>query len=79
MRQILFEDDETTVEGIKVKFKDGTLGRIGVEKDLILCAGAVNTPHLMLVSGLGPYEDLQKSRVTIFKLSIINLKKKEMK
>ncbi|XP_015123344.1 neither inactivation nor afterpotential protein G isoform X1 [Diachasma alloeum] len=65
--KILFDDDKKTVEGIKAKFKDGTLGRIAANDEVILCAGAVNTPHLMMVSGVGPFEELRQNQIPVIK------------
>ncbi|XP_011311229.1 neither inactivation nor afterpotential protein G [Fopius arisanus] len=65
--KILFEDDKKTVEGIKVKLQDGTLGTIAANDEVILCAGAVNTPHLMMVSGVGPFEELKQNRIPVIK------------
>lgn len=36
------------------------LERAGVGREVVLCAGAVNTPQLLLSSGIGPAQDLRR-------------------
>ena len=38
-----------------------------MNREVILCAGAVGTPQLLLLSGLGPAEDLQKLDIAVVK------------
>ena len=38
---------------------DGELKRASVEREIILCAGALETPKLLLLSGVGPSEHLR--------------------
>lgn len=38
---------------------------VGVRKELILCAGAINSPQLLLLSGIGPKEHLTKLNIPI--------------
>ncbi|KMQ88422.1 neither inactivation nor afterpotential protein g-like protein, partial [Lasius niger] len=60
--KILFKNNN--IEGIKVMYKNGSIGRIGVRKEVILCAGTINTPQLLLISGVGPISELEKHKVT---------------
>jgi len=60
--QILFKDKK--VDGIRVIYKNGSVGRISARNEVILCAGAVNTPQLLLISGVGPVDQLDKHKVT---------------
>lgn len=52
-------------EGIKVTYRDNSFGRINVRKEVILCAGAINTPQLLMLSGIGPANELNKFRIPI--------------
>jgi choline dehydrogenase len=38
---------------------DGALRSVGASRELILCAGAIHTPRLLLLSGVGPQADLE--------------------
>src|SRR5215470_16367768 len=37
---------------------DGKLRSVGASSELILCAGAIHSPRLLLLSGIGPHADL---------------------
>ncbi|XP_043264504.1 neither inactivation nor afterpotential protein G [Colletes gigas] len=54
---------DATVDGIKVIYKDGSVGKILAKKEVILCAGVINTPQLLLLSGIGSSEDLDKFQI----------------
>ncbi|XP_078052391.1 glucose dehydrogenase [FAD, quinone] isoform X2 [Augochlora pura] len=64
--KIFFKDGAmATVDGVKVIYKSGSIGRIGARKEVILCAGVINTPQLLMLSGIGPAEDLNKFQISI--------------
>lgn len=46
------------VTGVNVTLQDGTKHALRAKCETILCAGAVDTPRLMLLSGLGPKQQL---------------------
>ncbi len=45
--------------------QDGTARRANARREVILCGGAVNSPHLLMVSGIGPAAHLQESGVVV--------------
>jgi choline dehydrogenase-like flavoprotein len=50
--------------GVEVA-KDGRVSTIRASREVILCAGAINTPRLMLLSGMGPPDHLQSVGVSV--------------
>lgn len=55
--------DGKTCTGIKIKHK-GSVIDLKARKKVILSAGAINTPQLMLLSGIGPREELSRHGIT---------------
>jgi choline dehydrogenase len=41
--------------------------RVKANREVVLCGGAVATPHALLVSGIGPQEELSKAGVKVIK------------
>lgn len=56
--KINLSTDKKTTEGVTVKLQNGTTHKLTPKVETILCAGAVDTPRLMLLSGLGPKQQL---------------------
>lgn len=54
-RKLVFEG--TRAVGVEVE-RDGRIETLKAVREVILCAGAVGSPHLLLRSGIGPAEDL---------------------
>ena len=68
-RKLLFDGDRATA--VKVvdtdKFKTGDEIEIKARKEIILCAGTVSSPHILLLSGIGPAQDLKRSGIPLRK------------
>lgn len=43
--------------------------RVGARNEVILCAGAVGTPQVLLLSGVGPREELEEMNVEVVRES----------
>jgi choline dehydrogenase-like flavoprotein len=56
-----------TATGIDVTLQDETKLTLTARKETILCAGAIDTPRLMLLSGLGPKQQLQDLSIPVVK------------
>ena len=58
--QVLFNDKRAV--GVEY-VHGGRLYKIKAKKEVILSAGAVGSPHILLLSGVGPKEDLEEHGV----------------
>ncbi|GAA0980795.1 MULTISPECIES: GMC family oxidoreductase [Streptomyces violaceusniger group] len=52
-------DDTGRVTGVHVRTKDGEEILVRAETEVLVCAGAVDTPRLLMHSGIGPKADLE--------------------
>ena len=53
------------VVGVRVKLADGSVRTYRCEKEVILCAGAINSPKLLMLSGVGPAAVLDRANVKL--------------
>ena len=53
------------VSSIDITLQDGTKYALSAKCETILCAGAVDTPRLMLLSGLGPKSQLENLKIPV--------------
>lgn len=56
-----------TVVSVDVTTHGGMKRTVKASSEVILCAGAIDTPKLMLLSGLGPREDLRSINIPLVK------------
>uniref|UniRef100_A0A7M5VB69 Glucose-methanol-choline oxidoreductase N-terminal domain-containing protein n=1 Tax=Clytia hemisphaerica TaxID=252671 RepID=A0A7M5VB69_9CNID len=60
--------DEKTKEAKSVTFKkNGKFVTVSAKKEVILSAGAINSPQILMLSGVGPKEELEKHGISIIK------------
>ncbi|WP_449433305.1 choline dehydrogenase [Pseudomonas putida] len=50
--------------GVEVQHQ-GRVKTVGARKEVILCAGAFNTPKLLMLSGIGPADELRKHGIEV--------------
>ncbi|CAG9104742.1 unnamed protein product [Plutella xylostella] len=62
--KILFKPNTTEVTGILVN-KDGKDIEIYANKEVIVSAGSINTPQLLMLSGIGPKKHLQQIGIEV--------------
>lgn len=60
--RVLLEDKEA--RGVEYSVH-GTLHRVSAQREVIVCAGAIGSPHLLQLSGIGPREVLEKAGVAV--------------
>ena len=57
---------DATVRGVTVTLHSGQTLDLRARTETIICAGAVDTPRLLLLSGIGPAKDLEALSIPIF-------------
>lgn len=58
--KVLINPGTKTASGVEVIDVDGFTRKIISKKEVIVCGGAVNSPQILLLSGIGPKDELQK-------------------
>lgn len=58
---------DDTVTGINLTLKCGEKLTVNAKRETILCAGSVDTPRLLLLSGIGPQEQLSSLSIPVVK------------
>jgi choline dehydrogenase-like flavoprotein len=56
-----------TVTGVNITLHSGEKHTLGSKTETIICAGAVDTPRLLLLSGLGPQQQLSTLGIPVVK------------
>lgn len=59
------ELDGKRATGVHVRTKDGTEQLISARREVVVCAGAVDSPRLLLLSGIGPKRDLEELGIPV--------------
>lgn len=62
VRRILF--DRGRAVGLEIE-KDGARSTIGARREIIVCAGATNSPQLLMLSGIGPQDHLREMGIDL--------------
>lgn len=63
--RVLINEQSKRAEGVEFIDIDGTIKWVRAKKEVILSAGAVGSPHLLLLSGVGPRDELEKHNITV--------------
>jgi len=61
--KVLFDKDKAV--GIEYKDKDGVMKKAFANKEVILSGGAINSPQLLMLSGVGNADDLRKLDIPV--------------
>ncbi|KAJ2950210.1 hypothetical protein O0L34_g11571 [Tuta absoluta] len=64
VRKVLFDVNKRAV-GVEVKVHGKDIITVCAKKEVILSAGALNTPRILMSSGVGPKEHLQENNIKI--------------
>ena len=61
MLQLKFVENRVT--GVEIN-KGGEMHQVGANKEVIVSAGAIESPKILMLSGIGPRDHLQKLGVS---------------
>lgn len=70
VEKVLFDESGSEPRAIGVEVSKSPVSpkyRVKANREVILCGGAVATPHILLVSGIGPQEELSNVGVKVVK------------
>lgn len=62
--KVIFDPDTKRALGIEF-IRDGVKQAAYARREVILSAGAINSPHLLMLSGIGPKADLEKVGIPV--------------
>lgn len=62
--KIIIDPETKQTKGVEF-IKNKQVHRIRARKEVVLSAGAINSPHLLMLSGVGPKEDLTKVGIPV--------------
>lgn len=60
-------DDYNTATGVEFTYKNAHKLSVTAKKEVILSAGAVSTPQLLMLSGVGPKKHLEQFKIPVIK------------
>ncbi len=65
VEQVLLEADGAGARAVGVRYRaaDGATHTVHAEREVVLSAGAIGSPHVLLLSGVGPRDELGESGV----------------
>jgi choline dehydrogenase len=61
--RVLFDGDRAT--GVEYRDPGGVRHRVSARREVVLCAGAIGSPHLLMLSGIGPRDQLDRAGVPV--------------
>jgi choline dehydrogenase len=64
--KILIDPQSKTATAVEVKIGQRVL-KLKAKKEIILSAGAINSPQILMLSGVGPKKDLQNLQINVLK------------
>jgi len=70
VEKVLFDESGSEPRAIGVEVSKSPISpkyRVKASREVILCGGAIATPHILLVSGIGPQEELSEVGIKVVK------------
>ncbi|XP_068085636.1 glucose dehydrogenase [FAD, quinone] [Anabrus simplex] len=66
VKKVLINENTNTAYGV-IYTKNGKDYTVRARKEVILCAGAINSPQLLMLSGVGPKDHLEELNIQVIK------------
>lgn len=64
MTRVLINQTKKAAYGVEI-FRNGRLEQIIAKNEVIVCGGAVNSPQILLLSGVGPEAELRRHGIPV--------------
>jgi choline dehydrogenase len=64
--RVLIDDRTKRAMGVEL-IRNGQKMKVYAKREVILSAGAINSPHLLMLSGIGPRQDLERVGIKVVK------------
>ncbi|XP_032526930.2 glucose dehydrogenase [FAD, quinone]-like [Danaus plexippus] len=65
VEKVIINPKTKRATGVKIHHKDGTIMEIDVSKEILLAAGSIATPQILMLSGIGPKDHLKVMGIDI--------------
>ncbi|XP_063541122.1 glucose dehydrogenase [FAD, quinone]-like [Cydia strobilella] len=69
VHKVIIDAESKITVGVEVQVANGKIMQINVRKEVILSAGSIGTPQILMLSGIGPKKHLEEKKI----IPIINL------
>lgn len=69
--KVLFDENKRAI-GVRFK-RDGKVQNVYARREVILSSGAINSPHLLMLSGIGQADHLREMGIPLVKVLTIQL------
>lgn len=75
--KVLVHPKSKGANGVEIVDSYGRTTKIAAKKEVIISGGAVNSPQILMLSGIGPREELQRVMFGCNAIELINFIKRE--
>lgn len=65
--RVLVDPKTLQATGVEYLGMDGRMVRVQARKEVILSAGAINSPKILMLSGIGPADQLMQHGIKVIK------------
>lgn len=63
--RIVFDEQGRRARAVEIARADGSREQIAARREIVLCCGAIDTPRLLLLSGVGPGSELREAGIEV--------------